>query len=78
MKALGLSLAALRAFREAHAGKTFAVYVKGTEVEQLPFDKLSTAQVCSVVEKPLTANALPGGQHCSYAERLQCEVACTA
>ena len=60
----GLSLAALRAFADAHAGTTYEL---SPGAESLPFEQLTTAQVCAAVVKPAT---LVDGAGCSYAELL--------
>ena len=60
----GLSLAALRAFADKHAGTTHRL---PAEAEALPFEQLTTAQVCAAVIKPATLD----GAGCTYAELLQ-------
>ena len=60
----GLSLAALRAFADAHAGTTYEL---SPGAESLPFEQLTTAQVCAAVVKPAT---LVDGAGCTYAELL--------
>ena len=61
----GLSLAALRAFANKHAGTTHRPH---PDAEPLPFEQLTTAQVCAAVVKPAT---LVDGAGCTYAELLQ-------
>ena len=63
----GLSLAALRAFAAAHAGTT---HVLSPDAEPVPFEQLTTAQVCDTVIKPAT---LVDGVSCTYAELLQAQ-----
>jgi hypothetical protein len=77
---MGLSLAALRAFAEAHAGQEFPVQNgdegcttmttrgaarRGEAVHQLPFSQLTAAQVMDAVVAPATQ-----AHGCSYAELL--------
>jgi hypothetical protein len=63
---LGVSLAAVRAFAAAHAGRSFSpAREEGADARALPFEELSTAQVVLRVVKPATADA-----RCSYAELL--------
>ena len=66
----GLSLAALRAFADAHAGTTHAVH---PDAQPLPFEQLTTAQVCAAVVKPATLAGGPHGASCTYAELLQAQ-----
>ena len=61
----GLSLAALRAFADAHACTTHTTH---PGAEPLPFEQLTTAQVCAAVVKPATLKA--DGTACTYAELL--------
>ena len=70
----GLSLAALRTFAAAHAGVEYRVLVdeKAKRWELLPFERLTTAQVCEAVVKPATARARGGGA-CAYAHVLRDE-----
>ena len=63
----GLSLAALRAFAEAHAGTTHVLH---PGAQPLPFEQLTTAQVCAAVVKPATLARGPHGAGCTYAELL--------
>jgi hypothetical protein len=69
----GLSLAALRAFADAHAGHKYTLQT-GDGPATLPFEKLTTAQVVEAVIKPATlakgANGGSGGSDCTYAELL--------
>jgi hypothetical protein len=65
----GLSLAALRAFTEAHAGREYTLQT-GAGPVTLPFAQLTTAQVVEAVVKPATANGGDGGGDCTYAELL--------
>ena len=61
----GLSLAALREFADKHAGKTHEV-----DQQPVPFEKLTTSQVCAALIKPATLTSGAGGTHCTYAELL--------
>jgi hypothetical protein len=66
----GLSLAALRSFADAHAGRVFTLQTDDGPVT-LPFLQLTTVQVVQVVVKPATANGGgSGGGDCTYAELL--------
>ena len=67
----GLSLAALRAFADERAGKTFRLH---PDAEPLPFEQLTTAQVCAAVVKPATHARGADGAGCTYAELLQARV----
>jgi hypothetical protein len=70
---VGLSLAALRAFAEAHAGQEFAVCDEEEDgsttasgaARTRPFSQLTAAQVVEAVVKPATQ-----AHGCSYAELL--------
>ena len=64
----GLSLAALRAFADEHAGTTHRLH---PDAEPLPFEQLTTAQVCAAVVKPATLAHGADGADCTYAELLQ-------
>ena len=63
----GLSLAALRAFAAEHAGKAHKLHPDAVAV---PFEKLTTAEVCAAVIKPATRTSGADGVHCTYAELL--------
>jgi hypothetical protein len=65
----GLSLAALRAFADAHAGREYTLQTDGGPVT-LPFQQLTTAQVVQAVVQPATAKGAAGGGDCTYAELL--------
>ena len=69
----GLSLAALRAFAAAHAGKSFAMH-ESDDAAVPPvskvFEALTTAEVVEAVVKPETLRAGPDGDDCTYAELL--------
>ena len=64
----GLSLAALRAFADAHANTTHTLH---PDAEPLPFEQLTTAEVCAAVVKPATLGRGADGAGCTYAELLQ-------
>ena len=66
----GLSLAALQRFAAAHAGTTHALH---PGAQPLPFEQLTTAQVCAAVVKPATLAGGPHGASCTYAELLQAQ-----
>jgi hypothetical protein len=73
----GLSLAALRAFAAAHAGREYTLQTDDGAVT-LPFEQLTTAQVVEAVVQPATRkdalDSLAGGglsgSDCTYAELL--------
>jgi hypothetical protein len=65
----GLSLAALRAFADAHAGREYTLQSDVGPVT-LPFEQLTTAQVVQAVVQPATAKGAAGGAECTYAELL--------
>jgi hypothetical protein len=67
----GLSLAALRAFADAHAGTAHRPH---PDAPKAPFEQLTTAAVCAVVIKPATLGAGAGGANCTYAELLLAQV----
>jgi non-ribosomal peptide synthetase component F len=74
----GLSLAALREFTAAHAGRSLSVSA-GTDLSAasttLRFEQLTTAQVVEAIVKPATLRALDnGGRSCSYAQLLLAQV----
>ena len=80
----GLSLAALRAFAAAHAGRPFAVCAPGnaaSPADSKLFEALTTAEVVEAVVKPETQGKGPSGDDCTYAELLLAQarpsVACT-
>ena len=50
----GLSLAALRAFAAEHEGTAHRPHL---DAEEVPFEQLTTAQVCAAVVKPATDGA---------------------
>ena len=67
----GVSLAALRSFADAHRGKPYTVLVGEENAkawETLPFERLTTAQVCEVIIKKATA---VDGAGCAYPEVLR-------
>jgi hypothetical protein len=66
----GLSLAALRAFCEAHAGEVVSGVDELGTPYSLPFGQLTTGQVCHSVVKPATLAAGPSGEPCTYADLL--------
>jgi hypothetical protein len=65
----GLSLAALRDFVDAHAGREFTLQTEDGPVT-LPFKQLTTAQVVQMVVQPATEKGADGGGECTYAELL--------
>ena len=65
---VGLSLAALRAFADQHAGTTHRLH---PGAEQLPFEQLTTAQVCVAVVKPATLACGADGADCTYDELMK-------
>ena len=67
---LGLSLAALRAFCAAYGGRDVRCVDEHKVESTLPFEQLSTAQVCFNVVMPATLSAGRGGEPCTYAELL--------
>ena len=67
---VGLSLAALRAFVRVR-GEEYARSRGAGAAERVPFEQLTTKQLCDACVKPLTHDA-PGGS-CSYAELLQAQ-----
>lgn len=67
---VGLSLAALRAFADAHAKEQFWLSVEdGAPPTLLRFDELTTAQVVDAIVKPAT-RARAKRAACTYAELL--------
>jgi hypothetical protein len=71
-----VSLAALRAFAEQHAGQEYTLLsaVDGAPRVKVPFQELTTAQVVEAIVKPATANGAAGGAACTYAELLLAQV----
>jgi hypothetical protein len=67
----GLSLAALRQFARACAGKT---YTPESGAPPVPFEQLTTDQVCTVAVKTATLSGGRDGSHCSYADILLAQV----
>ena len=67
----GLSLAALRAFADAHAGTAHGLHADAPK--QL-FEDMTTAAVCAAVIKPATLAAGAHGSDCTYAELLLAQV----
>ena len=63
----GLSLAALRAFAAEHAGTAHRLQ---PGADKVPFEQLTTAQVCAAVVIPATEGKGADGAHCTYAELL--------
>ena len=72
----GLSLAALRAFADQHAGQDYTLQPDDddTPVVKLTFEQLTTAQVVDAIIKPETAHGAAGGTACTYAELLLAQV----
>ena len=72
----GLSLAALRAFAEQHAGQEYTLQPDDDDapVVKLPFKQLTTAQVVEAIIRPATAQGAAGGAACTYAELLLAQV----
>ncbi len=67
----GVSLAALRSFVDAHRGSKYTVLVgedKAKASATLPFERLTTAQVCEVIIKKATE---ADGAGCAYTEVLR-------
>ena len=67
---VGLSLAALRAFVRVR-GKEYELSRGPGAAERVPFEQLTTKQLCDACVKPLTRDG-PGGSR-SYAELLQAQ-----
>ena len=81
----GLSLAALRAFADQHAGQEYTVQPDGDKAcvgccfgacltKRVPFKQLTTAQVVEAIIRPATAHGAAGGATCTYAELLLAQV----
>jgi hypothetical protein len=72
----GLSLAALRAFADQHAGQKYTLQpVEGDALAvKLPFEQLTTAQVVEAIIRPATAHGAAGGAACTHAELLLSQV----
>lgn len=67
----GVSLAALRSFVDTHRGSKYTVLVgedKAKASATLPFERLTTAQVCEVIIKKATE---ADGAGCAYTEVLR-------
>ena len=58
----GLSLAALRAFADQHAGTAHRPHPDAAPV---PFEQLTTAEVCAAVIRPATLAGGANGAHCT-------------